>query len=386
MKLIRTFHPVGHGAFYTERFYTDEDAQPYFTVVFDCGRFETAKRGWSYPRYEKAMKTYVQNESGLKAGERIDMLFISHFHTDHILGIDYLLKNYKVGKIIIPAITSDVIFDSINSAQKSVARFTAITDLIGELQGEYSERVCTVDIQEDNFDAEDFTEIDIQNGGINGMHSITRGTVLKFGGWYYKPYYKVDRVKERSLNKKLKAKFPEIFDVRNQVSIDKLCEKFKAVGAAPFKAIYTDVFGENKHNSYSLTLYSGMYCEKVCHKGCHIKANEKVVNFQLCTCNCLYMGDYEALGDRQKLIMRYYSKEWNNIGIIQVPHHGSEHNSDNGLYKDRRRICIISADSNDKYEHPDQIVLDAIVSSHSLPVIVSEYQKTKLCFMIQIFE
>ena len=36
MKLIRTFHPVGHGAFYTERFY-DENVNNIANVVYDCG-------------------------------------------------------------------------------------------------------------------------------------------------------------------------------------------------------------------------------------------------------------------------------------------------------------------------------------------------------------
>ena len=127
-----------------------------------------------------------------------------------------------------------------------------------------------------------------------------------------------------------------------------------------------------------------MFCDKACHKGCHMKANEKVVNSQLCSCNCLYMGDYEALGNKQKLIKNYYSREWENIGIVQVPHHGSEHNSDDLFYHGKKCLCIISADSNDKYDHPDQVVLDAIANSHSIPIIVSENKKTKLCFTIQI--
>lgn len=36
-KMIRTFHPVGQGAFYTERFYDDILRKPVFTAVYDCG-------------------------------------------------------------------------------------------------------------------------------------------------------------------------------------------------------------------------------------------------------------------------------------------------------------------------------------------------------------
>lgn len=42
MRIVRTFHPIGHGAFYTERFY-DETEQSVANYVFDCGCYEAAK-------------------------------------------------------------------------------------------------------------------------------------------------------------------------------------------------------------------------------------------------------------------------------------------------------------------------------------------------------
>lgn len=35
LKMVRTFHPVGQGAFYTERFY--EGDKNVFNMVYDCG-------------------------------------------------------------------------------------------------------------------------------------------------------------------------------------------------------------------------------------------------------------------------------------------------------------------------------------------------------------
>lgn len=52
MKFVRTFHPIGHGAFYTERFY-DETEQSVANYVFDCGCYEAAKSGMSARTYEK---------------------------------------------------------------------------------------------------------------------------------------------------------------------------------------------------------------------------------------------------------------------------------------------------------------------------------------------
>lgn len=52
MKLIRTFHPIGQGAFYSERFYEDNAQVPSHNIVFDCG---TQKGG-----VNKAKRVVVQ--------------------------------------------------------------------------------------------------------------------------------------------------------------------------------------------------------------------------------------------------------------------------------------------------------------------------------------
>ena len=37
MKVIRTFHPVGQGAFYSERFCEEGTPEAKHNIVFDCG-------------------------------------------------------------------------------------------------------------------------------------------------------------------------------------------------------------------------------------------------------------------------------------------------------------------------------------------------------------
>ena len=37
MKVVRTFHPVGQGTFYSERFYEEDKPQAKYNIVFDCG-------------------------------------------------------------------------------------------------------------------------------------------------------------------------------------------------------------------------------------------------------------------------------------------------------------------------------------------------------------
>ena len=58
MRLERTFHPVGHGAFYTERFY-DDDGQNIANVVFDCGCYERPARGKKRRDFVKDINTIL---------------------------------------------------------------------------------------------------------------------------------------------------------------------------------------------------------------------------------------------------------------------------------------------------------------------------------------
>ncbi len=102
LTMTRTFHPVGHGAFYTEKFYDVVDIEhPYFTVVYDCGSNSPS-----------VLHRVIDGE--FDTDDNINLLFISHFHSDHINGINYLLnaKHCVINRFVIPIITLDVIIEA----------------------------------------------------------------------------------------------------------------------------------------------------------------------------------------------------------------------------------------------------------------------------------
>ena len=89
MKLVRTFHPVGHGAFYTERFY-DEHDQNIANIVFDCGRYEAAKEGWCYQSYKTWIEDYVKiTQDLLKTVLLIFSLYLIFIHPSDCDRTDY---------------------------------------------------------------------------------------------------------------------------------------------------------------------------------------------------------------------------------------------------------------------------------------------------------
>ena len=69
--MIRSFLPVGQGAFYRELFSLEDGIH---TIIYDCGS-STA---------QSIVEQQIKDE--FKIGEVIDAVFISHLHEDHMNG------------------------------------------------------------------------------------------------------------------------------------------------------------------------------------------------------------------------------------------------------------------------------------------------------------
>ena len=76
MKVLRTVHPVGVGAFITEQFFED-NGNLQFCAVYNCGSMNTNELTNLINTFDKSW--------------HINVLFISHF--DHISGIMSLIDN-----------------------------------------------------------------------------------------------------------------------------------------------------------------------------------------------------------------------------------------------------------------------------------------------------
>lgn len=82
-----TQHPVGHGGFF---FGTVRCGKREFRWVYDCG---------SIGRNSKDLKREIDKVSKHR---KIDALYLSHLHSDHFNGIDYLLNKCDVKQLVIP--------------------------------------------------------------------------------------------------------------------------------------------------------------------------------------------------------------------------------------------------------------------------------------------
>ena len=81
-------HPVGHGGFHSG--YLQDANGPTFRWAFDCGSRMTRK-------FDSYLRVWT-----LQYQQPLDWLFISHFDSDHVSGLDVLMGNTVVRDVMIP--------------------------------------------------------------------------------------------------------------------------------------------------------------------------------------------------------------------------------------------------------------------------------------------
>lgn len=391
MKVTRIIHPIGQGGFYTETLSNEKQTKNF---VYDCGGFN---------RKQNAMKKYLESYLDPKSGvKEIEAVFISHFHADHINGLQYLLENARVKYLFLPQLTEDVLLESFvfnycqTGTYNQVNRF--LLDLYGKLNSdnrdnnEEGTRFIQVNeaddsrLPEDGFNIEGEGDYDLNIGAWNHnrrnnlnlfqLKSIPSGTILYCGEWLYIPFNpKISPEKREKLREELEKELGE------KITIDNLSKLLKGAGMKKCKKIYDDIFG-NQHNGYSMTLFSGTRALYLRRRGCNTlcRFERRFIChdydfFDLYEQHCgnpnfLYMGDFEPQNNSSEL-KSFYNPFWKEIASIQVPHHGSKHNYNEALYKYPNR-GIVSVGNDNPYHHPDIDTLIKIQEQDCHPVIVTE--------------
>lgn len=375
-EVIRTVHPIGQGGFYTETLMTDLDeitnkCQKEYTVVYDCG-------GNSQKSMELYLKKYLhKNPDGSKM--KIDAVFISHLHADHVNGLEYLLKNADVRLLILPQLDEVMLLDALvynyssPHSKDEIERANSLILELSKVDGHLGQtRIVQVGHAEpeEMFSIEEAEEFDVLNpDGRTRVNSRTLFMLDTSSFWVYVPYN--PPAKCESYKKFMDAMKPYIGD-----SIESTAKKIKG-HIKDCKKIYEKYFGED-HNAYSMTLYSGLgkqphhYWVKPFGRSDRYSGPRECyrVNDYYDTPNCLFTGDFEPdlfIDD----LKRFYSQVWKGIRSIQVPHHGSRNNYHQDFYEYAIR-GFISAGVNSKHHHPNIDTLINIRDHGCQPVVVTE--------------
>lgn len=370
--IIRSFLPVGQGAFYCEQFMESFETER-VNIVYDCGSLTNVK----------LVEEQIKNN--FEKGEIIHAVFISHLDEDHINGIPFLLKYCKVKNIFFPLITGSnakyiKLYNLIKYDGKDSFAYSFVDnpyEAFAQLNIGYSPRLYQIRENEQSDNRIDAIEI---SSGENVANIIFQNAINNYGvygKWVYIPYNfrRTDRIKQLQdeLNKVFgKSINSEDIQVMWKTGTEREREKIKNA--------YTAVKGS--FNTNSMTLYSGMQEQWMgqwiasCYR-CYCKCNLKKIG-------CLYMGDYDASGKyKWKDLINAYDTYWNNIGCVQLPHHGSKHNYNKELAK-LDAYHIISAGMNNRYQHPHSLVIKDLLFNGSCPYIITENRSSELHLVIDI--
>ncbi len=346
MELKRTFHPIGQGAFYTEVFHVEEKNSP-FVFVYDCGT-ETGDESQQKPLSQQIDEWLQTNNI-----RQISLLCISHFHKDHINGLDHLLRQVRVTKTLIPMLPEEVVtltrihnFTTPGDFDPVLDKF--IEDLYYGNNDKESRFGTVIAVRPDDGDLKDQNK----DGGklLPQGKGVANGAEQRFlkDIWIYKPFNSILPSSPIAIKvmTNIKSRLPQV--VKNDGSLNVRMIMNDSFFRLELMKEYRKEFKGRGDNLYTLVVES---------------KPADGVNVQPCDicARCLYFGDFDTSGDKTRLGRLFNTyRDYNDIGVVQIPHHGAKGNWKKDMLLGCPRLYVASAGTNNSYHHPSYWVMNEI--------------------------
>lgn len=335
--IIRTFYPIGQGGFYTEK-HIDIN----INVVYDCG---TKSSGG---QIEKKIRNAFHKET-------IDILFLSHFDEDHVNKIHLLQETNtirmvvlplleKIDKILLLNIYSSLGFTTVSNLLRSPDEFFRGSKIIYVRAGN----------EESDGEEDDVLSID-QLMGADESEYDSRLTIKIEDYWEYIPYNHEGNNRIGEFLELLKKEGLDIDNLKNDISY---VESNKQI----IREKYHEVSGNINENS--LLVYSG--------PAENTSFNFRVIDWHFLLTNkagCIFTGDCNFNKVRIKEV---YKKKWNEVGTVQVPHHGACKDFNADFLNDGKFICPVNFGNSNSYGHPSIKALETITVNCSIVKLITE--------------
>lgn len=388
MKVIRHIHPIGQGAFYTERFVNDDNTT-LANVVYDCGCGINLSQNI---KAEKLISATFDKE------DTIDVLFISHFDADHVNGVKSLMKRkVKIKFVVMPFVAPEEIeLVEILVDNEELKRFVKTPESF------FSQETIIIKVNyiRDNEIEKDADPIYLEEyerhlrkeGVYYHLDSFQSIKIKSIKSWIYIPFNFDCNRRIKVFKEKLKISNIEL---TNDISI------FDKYNASDIKKIYEQVKG--KANGNSLGVYSGFYNEhdKCKINNCYITNSYSLFFYKkmrmfnsVAYSGCLYLGDSNLNeNDENGFKLDYYLNNANSIKkylskicLIQIPHHGSIDSFSNIIFsinKDCHNYFLSYGDDNN-YGHPSGRVIEECLSRNYNLFCVNQQKDSRLIQIIEL--
>lgn len=376
----RTFFPVGQGAFYGETIRNNENNST-FNIVYDCGSESRCNRSNS----KSAIKQTI--EHSFPKGSKIDILFISHFDTDHVNQIITLKDEFDIKRVVMPLLDKNDA--DILVGVYSILNQQDVVDIIQRPETFFGERTKITKVRavnqndtDNNPEENDRLSIEAEedNGMINLPPEISSGTPIVYqcsrkDVWLYIPYnYKFEE-RNKQFKELLNKANIDIDSIQNGNFNKDDIENLQNLYKNKLNKIIGKLDGTINENSMLLIstpnpkekfvwdyfnlypYYRHYFCDRLHYGG------------------CIYTGDASL----NKICNLFFNKvkSLNTISTIQVAHHGSRRSFDIDFFKKintekRFIVCPISFGSNNQHGHPAPSVLTELLSIRAMPIFITE--------------
>ena len=317
LNLQRTLHPVGHGAFFTEKFYDNHD--DCFTVVYDCGSQDSLL-------IKNAINNYFNNNE-----TKVDVLFISHFDSDHVNGLSELKQYFKSDtKVFIPYYHPNLL--RVYPSEMSRAIYYINEELGGKWQIIMVTNNFNNDINERIIDIDEIDTPSVESG------TKLRKRIADEPIWEYVPFnlFNDNKIIEKIKNFGININQPNEWD---KDTIKRIRGHFKDKSLNQGHSI----------NENSLILLSHATCGDIIKAAFYDRAQRHhcyhIHPYHATCCSCLndmitaalYTGDSvlkassvlnpKVLKGYDEFLLMLQKKYAKYISLFQIPHHGSSSNS-----------------------------------------------------------
>lgn len=379
INVSREFHPVGHGAFFTERF--QERGNDDIIVVYDCGCKSKIE--------EQVLKQEVDNY--FSEGEKINILFISHFDSDHVNGIKYLMPCLDNNTRLLMPFSYEYFYLTEDSP---ILYYMGQTINLIENNGlslkQYWVRYATKDHSDRLTDYRELVGAMVDSGTPMGaLYSPESQSRFK---WMYVPFnlnndIKYKRQFEADLLSELGKQPGEMTATElDENAITKLRSIYKRIGVHDTNtpvAATNAANGSKNINENSLIVLSkatSYNCEQYFNAYLPFYLNVFPRYRDIYDGSCLYTGDANLKSEKVQLKLKRLVEPYvknRPIYILQLPHHGSRQYYSKQLLSDNTLFVYLFVNCGD-YDFQQtsfpKLLADIVATGRNMWMVTSNSQ------------